>query len=193
MRLLRSLPDTELIECFNQGQEQAFDVLFCRYQTDVRNVIVHYVRDRLVTEDLSQDAFIRIYTSLKRGKYNEQGKFISWALRIVRNLCMDYLRKVAQRPASGPMLQDDCLCESACQNADNRLVAKQRQHHLSGLINHLPEDQKKVVYYRYYEDLSFKEISVRMNTSVNTSLGRMRYGLTHLRKQIKNCPVHAWQ
>lgn len=192
MRLLRNLPDTELIECFHQGQEKAFDVLFCRYQKDVRNVIAHYVRDRLVTEDLSQDAFIRIYTSLKRGKYNEQGKFISWALRIVRNLCMDYLRKVAQRPASGPILQEDCLCEPTHQNADHKMAAKQRQHQLNGLIDHLPEDQKKVVYYRYFEELSFKEISTLMNTSVNTSLGRMRYGLAHLRKQVSNQRSCLW-
>ena len=192
MRLLVKLSDTELIECFHQGQEKAFDVLFCRYQKDVRNVIAHYVRDRLVTEDLSQDAFIRIYTSLKRGKYNEQGKFISWALRIVRNLCMDYLRKVAQRPILGPMLQDDCLCTTENQDAGNKMATKQQQHRLNGLINRLPEDQKKVVYYRYFEELSFKEISALMNTSVNTSLGRMRYGLSHLRKQVTDRSSYLW-
>src|SRR4051812_33824545 len=96
MKILAHLSDKELIECLHKGYEKAFDVLFCRYKKNVRLVVLHYVKDKLVTEDLCQDAFIRIYTSLKTGKYNEQGSFLAWALHICRNLCMDHLRKASQ-------------------------------------------------------------------------------------------------
>lgn len=155
-----------------------------RYAKDVRHVIMHYVQDRLLTEDLSQDAFLKIYTSLKCGKYNEQGKFLPWALRIARNLCMDHLRKAVQFPPSEQMLHDGSLRTSPQENADYKLSAKQEEQRLNSFLNRLPDEQKKVVYYRYFEELSFKEIATLMNTSVNTSLGRMRYGLMHLRKQM---------
>jgi RNA polymerase sigma factor (sigma-70 family) len=177
MRRLLSLSDLELLQCFHAGQEKAFDVLLHRYQKDVRNVIQHYVKDRLLTEDLSQDVFLKVYTSLKRGTYNEQGKFLPWSLRIARNVCMDHLRKSAQLPPSGQILHDDYLCTDARHNAENKLILKQQEQQLTAIINHLPEDQKKVVCYRYYEERSFKEIARLMSTSVNTSLGRMRYGL----------------
>jgi RNA polymerase sigma factor (sigma-70 family) len=192
MRALQSLSDRELIECFHAGHERAFDVLFYRYGKDIRNVIVHYIKDRLLTEDLSQDAFLKIYTSLKRRKYNEEGKFLPWALRIARNLCMDHLRKASQLPALAHILHDDSLCNPQL-SAENKLCAKQRDQHLNTFISRLPEDQKKVVYYRYFEDLSFKQIALLMDTNVNTSLGRMRYGLAHLRKQIKYTPSYVWR
>lgn len=188
MRRLASLSDTELIAQLHAGHDKAFEVLLNRYAKDVRNVIMHYVQDRLLTEDLSQDAFLKIYTSLKCGKYNEQGKFLPWALRIARNLCMDHLRKAVQFPPSEQMLHHSRLCTSPQENADHKLSAKQQEQHLNFLLNTLPEDQKKVVRYRYFEELSYKEIAALMNTSVNTSLGRMRYGLMHLRRQMLNGP-----
>jgi len=188
MRRLASLTDNELIQSFSQGCEKAFEVLFARYKDDVRNVILHYIKDRLETEDLTQDAFLKIYTSLKRGKYNEQGKFLPWALRIARNLCMDYLRKGPRVNASQQVFSDKLFCTTTFCTAETTLIEKQQQRHLNVFINRLPEDQKKVVYYRYFEELSFKEIAALMNTSVNTSLGRMRYGLSHLRKQLQNRP-----
>ena len=193
MRRLLSLSDTELIAQFHAGHDKAFDVLLNRCARDVRNVITHYVKDRLLTEDLSQDAFLKIYTSLKAGKYNEQGKFLPWALRIARNLCMDHLRKAGQLPPSGQLLHDDKRCTSSREGADYQLSAKQEEQRLNALINRLPDDQKKVVCYRYFEELSFKEIAALMNTSVNTSLGRMRYGLAHLRKQMQGSPSPTWR
>lgn len=193
MRRLSSLADTELIEQLNAGCDSAFATLLRRYEKDIRAVIVHYVKDRLLAEDLSQDAFLKVYTSLKGGKYNEQGKFLPWALRIVRNLCMDHLRKAAQMPPAGRLLRDDLSCTSTQQNIEYKLTIKQQEQQLHAFINRLPDEQQKVVRYRFFEELSFKEIAVLMNTSVNTSLGRMRYGLSHLRKQIDKAPAFVWR
>ncbi len=193
MRHLANLSDTELIANLRNGQEQAFDVLFRRYHKDIRNVILHYTKDRLITEDLSQDTFIKIYTSLKGGKYAEQGSFLPWALRIARNLCMDYLRKESQFSRSAKIIHDDCLFTTANQGAEAKLSAKQQDQQLHRFINRLPDDQKKVVHYRFFEELTFKEIAGLMNTSVNTSLGRMRYGVMHLRKQVAQTPSFVWR
>lgn len=182
--LLLNLSDKELIEHLQAGNAKAFDILFSRYRKDVRNVIVYYVRDKEVAEDICQDVFIRIYTSLKHERYNEHGSFLPWVLRIARNLCMDHLRKVSRLPAMVNGLADNGWHPIVQNYAEKRMLTKQQQHHMNGLINNLPEDQKKVVYYRYFEDLSFKEISMLMNTSINTSIGRMRYGLERLRKQV---------
>ena len=193
MRRLLSLSDGELIESIRAGHDKAFEALLYRYENDIRNVIRHYVKDRLTAEDLSQEASLKIYTSLKSGKYNEQGKLLPWALRIARNLCMDHLRKAAQFPPVTKLCYDDYLSTYSNQNAEHRLTVKQQEQQLNAFIEGLPEDQKKVVHYRYFEDLSFKEIAALMNTSVNTSLGRMRYGLAHLRKQVNRSPALAWR
>lgn len=192
MRSMQSLSDTELIENFHGGDQRSFEALLGRYERDVRNVILHYVKERATVEDLSQDAFIKIYTSLKTGKYNEQGKFLPWALRITRNLCMDYLRRGVQHPVSGTLLHDNYVGTSTNQ-VENRLALRQREEQISTFINNLQEDQKKVIFYRYFEGLSFKQIATLMNTSVNTSVGRMRYGLMHLRRQVDNTPAYLWK
>jgi RNA polymerase sigma factor (sigma-70 family) len=144
-------------------------------------------------EDLSQDTFIKIYTSLKAGKYNEQGKFLPWALRITRNLCMDHLRRGVKHPVSGTLLHDNYVGTSTQQNAESSLALRQREEQMNAFINNLQEDQKKVIFYRYFEELSFKEIAILMNTSINTSVGRMRYGLMHLRRQVDGTPSYFWR
>ena len=193
MRRYNQLSDTELAHLLFNGQEQAFEILFTRYQPEVCKVIVHYVKDKVLAEDLSQEVFLKIYTSLKSGKYDEQGKFKPWALRIAHNLCMDHLRKAAQMPVA---LWDECSGvphTPAPVYTQCNMTAKQQAQRLNHLIESLPEVQKKVVRYRYFEELSFKEISVLMNTSVNTSLGRMRYALERLSKGVKQTPSLSWQ
>ena len=185
---MQNMSDSDLITQLFNGQERAFDILFCRYNKDVRNVVHHYVKDRVVTEDLSQDVFIRIYISLKQKKYNEQGSFLPWCLRIARNQCMDYLRKSAQFRVSENVIDHNSYITPHSQSAESCLVARQQEQQLSSLINRLSEEQKKVIRYRFYEELSFKEVASIMNTSVNTSLGRMRYGLMNLRKLAANSP-----
>ncbi|MBE7171331.1 MAG: sigma-70 family RNA polymerase sigma factor [Williamsia sp.] len=189
MRLLQSLTDTELIDHFHKGHKKAFELLFFRYKEDVRRVIIHYVKDATVAEDLSQEAFIRIYTSIENRKYNEQGKFLPWALRIVRNLCLDHLRKTAQLSPTVQIVYEEWAGATEQPNAEDNLVARQLQLQLFSLLNCLPEEQKKVVCYRYFDGLCFKKIASLMNTSVTTSVARMRYGLAHLRKQINESPA----
>jgi RNA polymerase sigma factor (sigma-70 family) len=186
MKIMQNMSDSELIKQLYNGQERAFDVLFCRYNKDVRNVIHHYVKDRIISEDLCQDVFIRIYTSFREKKYNEQGSFLPWCLRISRNLCMDYLRKAAQFRFSDGIIDNNRFVTPLSQSAENCLVARQQEQELNSLINRLSDDQKKVIRYRFYEELSFREVATIMNTSVNTSLGRMRYGLMNLRKLAVN-------
>ncbi len=190
---MHNLSDTELIESFHGGDERSFGVLLGRYERDVRNVIVHCVKDRSVMEDLSQDVFIKVYTSLKAGKYNEQGKFLPWALRITRNLCMDHLRRAVQHPAPCTLLHDNYVGTSTRYSIENNLALRQREEQMGAFINNLQEDQKKVIFYRYFEELSFKEIATLMNTSINTSVGRMRYGLMHLRRQVDRTPSYLWK
>lgn len=184
MTLLFNLLDTDLVERMGDGQEKAFEVLFCRYQKDVYRIVLHYLKNKTASEDLCQDIFLRVYVSLKEGKYNERGTFLAWLLRIAHNMCMDHLRKAARHEYSDNGVPENLLFTSPNTDAENRLVAKQRGQQLSVFIGRLPKDQKKVIYYRYFEELSFKEIATLMNASVNTSLGRMRYGLAHLRKHI---------
>lgn len=193
MRRIQHLSDTELIQSLLQGCEQAFEVLFHRYGADVRNVIVHYIKDRSLSDDLSQEVFLKIYTSLKGGKYDEQGKFKPWALRIAHNLCMDYLRKARQMRVTLCAEWGDAFSISTTLAPNCRLTAKQQEQQLNTMIERLPPEQKQVVRYRYFEDLSFKEISALMNTSVNTSLGRMRYALGHLNKQMQKVPSSSWR
>ncbi|MFL5741015.1 MAG: RNA polymerase sigma factor [Flavisolibacter sp.] len=185
MRILAQLSDKELIEEVYKGQEQAFEILFSRYKKDVRTIILRCVSNRLVTEDLCQDSFIRVFNALRKRNYNEQGNFRAWILCVARNLCMDYLRKSTQFNRSGIPLYDDCVSTTAGDCVENRMVMKQQEQQLLAFINRLPEEQKQVVHYRFFEGMSFKEISALMKTNVNTSQGRMRYGLAHLRKQVR--------
>ena len=193
MRKLIHLSDKELLQSLRNGHQQAFEVLFLRYKTDLQKVILHYVKDKVLTEDLLQDAFIKIYTSVCAGRYNDEGKFLPWSLRIAHNLCMDHLRKAKRLPSFQGEPKDEAHFVPTESCAETALIKKEQEQQLYQLIHHLPEDQKKVVAYRYYEELSFKEISEVMNTSVNTSLGRMRYALLHLRKQVNNNASFAWR
>ena len=190
MKILLTLSDSELIESLQAGHEKAFEILIQRYVKDLRSEIQRYTKDHLLTEYLSQDILIKMYTSLQQNKYNEQAKFLPWALRITRNLCIDYLRKKARFQQADKVLHDDCLFTTLSQSAESRLAAKQQEQLLQVFIKRLPDEQQSVVYYRFFEELSFKEIAELMNTSVNTSLGRMRYGLAHLRRLISNTPSY---
>ncbi|MDQ6608297.1 MAG: sigma-70 family RNA polymerase sigma factor [Bacteroidota bacterium] len=192
MKNLIALTDVELIRLFLSGDEKGFDVLFLRYKTDLTKVILYYCKDKFIAEDLVQDTFFKILSSLKNNRYHEEGKFLPWALRIAHNICMDHLRKNANTPPTTELFQGTVLYEST-HSAETKMVQDQLRNKIHLLIDRLPDEQKEVVYGRHFEELSFKEISSRMNTSVNTSLGRMRYGLTHLRKLIVNDAGFVWQ
>ena len=184
MKALSDLPDNQLIIMFRNGSENAFNMLFGRHKNELYSVILFYVKDTYLAEDILQDVFIRVIRSIKSGIYNEQGKFLPWALRVSYNLCLDHMRQAKRKPT---FLTDDYArwaIDGDDSGAENRMIRQQSEERMKYIMESLPEDQKMVITYRHFEDMSFKEIAQAMNTSVNTALGRMRYGMNNLRKLI---------
>ena len=184
MKILSQSTDQELIRHFLEGNEIAFKVLIQRHQKEIFNTVFSLVRDYNLAEDLCQDVYIRIIKSIRKGSYNEEGKFLPWALRVAHNICLDYLRKMKRTPYTKELTSSITVQYEEC--TDKKLLQLQMQQRMISILNNLPEEQKKVILFRHYEDMSFKEIASIMNASVNTTMGRMRYGLISLRKMIEN-------
>lgn len=178
--------DAQLVSAYMQGNENALSVLVTRHKEKIFSFIYSKVFDRDVAEDIFQDTFIKVIRTLKRGRYNEEGKFLPWVMRISHNLVIDYFRKNNRMPKfenNGDfnifsVLSDDAL------TAEKRIIKDQVASDVQRLIEELPEDQKQVLIMRMYKDMSFKEISEQTGVSINTALGRMRYALINLRKVI---------
>ena len=144
------------------------------------------MKDSYIAEDLFQETFIKIINNLKKGKYNEEGKFLPWVMRIAHNLVIDHFRKSNRIPKfdnSGEFNIFSVISDSSL-NAEKKIIKNQVEEDLRRLIEELPEDQKEVLVMRMYSDMSFKEISDKTGVSINTALGRMRYALINLRKVI---------
>lgn len=187
MRFFESLTDDELIERFQEADDSAFRALYKRHQPKIFQTVAYYIKDRTLAEDLSQEAFIKIVTSLRQGRYCEKGKFLQWALRLVHNHCLDYLRR-KNNTAYVPDFTDTVLTHLAVPSAEMTLINQQTAAQLNALVAKLSPEQKIVLHYRHVEELSFKEIAHLTNTSVNTALGRMRYAIGHLRTMTQNHP-----
>lgn len=187
MKQLLTHSDIELINCFQLGNERAFQVLYHRYQQKIFGTIMYYIKDPILAEDLSQEVYIKIITFIKSNRYNEEGRFLSWALQIAYSHCMDHLRK-KKRTSYVPDFFNTVLINVAVPSPEVKMMQDQVNSFLPTLVDQLSPEQKKVVYYRYYEEFSFKQIAELTNTSVNTSLGRMRYALMHLRNMTRNHP-----
>jgi RNA polymerase sigma factor (sigma-70 family) len=178
--------DALLVSAYINGDEKALSELIVRHKQRVYSFIYSKVSDRDITEDIFQDTFIKVINTLKRGAYNEEGKFLPWVMRISHNLIIDHFRKNNRMPKFAnngdfnifSVLSDDDL------NAERRIIKGQVEDDLRRLIQELPEDQKEVLVMRLYKDMSFKEISEQTGVSINTALGRMRYALINLRKVI---------
>ena len=184
----KSLSDAQLVSKYISGDENSLSVLINRHQSRLYAFIFSKIQDRDATDDVFQDTFIKVIHTLKRGKYNEQGKFLPWVMRISHNLIIDYFRKNKRLPKfknKGDFDVFSVLSDDS-PNAENKIVKSQITDHVRILLEELPEDQKMVIKMRIYQDMSFKEISENTNVSINTALGRMRYGLINLRKMIDN-------
>ena len=184
---IKSLSDAQLVKNYISGQEPALSVLINRHQQRLYGFIFSKVYDRDVTEDVFQDTFVKVIKTLKKGNYNEQGKFLPWVMRIAHNLVIDYFRKNNRMPKfknNGDFDVFSVLSDGAA-NAEHNIVDQQIANHVRLLLDELPEDQKAVIKMRMYQDMSFKEISENTGVSINTALGRMRYGLINLRKMIE--------
>ena len=184
---IKSLSDAQLVKNYISGQEPALSVLINRHQQRLYGFIFSKVYDRDVTEDVFQDTFVKVIKTLKKGNYNEQGKFLPWVMRIAHNLVIDYFRKNNRMPKfknNGDFDVFSVLSDGAA-NAEHNIVDQQIANHVRLLLDELPEDQKAVIKMRMYQNMSFKEISENTGVSINTALGRMRYGLINLRKMIE--------
>ncbi|MFM7218385.1 MAG: RNA polymerase sigma factor [Bacteroidota bacterium] len=184
------LEDRELVRLYQQGDQVAISHLVARYKSRIYTSIFFLVRNRELAEDLFQDAFIKIITSLKSDHYNEQGKFLPWALRIAHNLVIDHFRKEKQMP----MQRDredysvfDVLPVHG-RNASEQLIYEEKIAFVRSLIDRLPQEQREVVILRHYAGLSFKEISQQLNINLNTALGRMHYAVIKMREMVKKTP-----
>jgi len=186
MNKVLDLTDNELIQSFQEGNTRAFDALLDRHQERIYNTILFMVKDSYLAEDLIQEIFIKIIDNLKQRKYNEEGKFLPWALRIAHNFCVDHFRKVKRTPTIKTSDDQDLfeVINHADHSADYKMTRKQTHQNIQQLVDLLPEEQREIIVLRHYANLSFKEIATMTNCSINTALGRMRYGLINLRKMM---------
>ncbi len=180
------LNDNELIQLFQEGNTRAFDALIDRHQERIYNAILFMVKDSYLAEDLIQDIFNKIIHNLKLNKYNDEGKFLPWALRIAHNFCVDHFRKVKRTPTIKTSDDQDLfeVIKHSDHPADYKMTRSQTHRNIQELVDLLPEEQREIIVLRHYANLSFKEIAQMTNCSINTALGRMRYGLINLRKMM---------
>ena len=179
--------DATLINNYIQGDEKSLEKLIYKHKSKIYNFIFSKVLDRETAEDLFQETFIKVIKTLKNGAYNEEGKFLSWVMRISHNLVIDFFRKSNRMPKFEANSDDYDIFQfisDASPNAENTLINLQIVDDLKKLILELPGDQKEVLNMRIYRDMSFKEIAEATGVSINTALGRMRYAIINLRKMV---------
>jgi RNA polymerase sigma factor (sigma-70 family) len=184
MRGISSLSDYELIHSFQQGNTSAMETLVLRHKDRIFTSIQLLVKDKFLAEDILQETFIRIIDTLRGNRYSDEGKFLPWAVRIARNLCVDHFRKVKRKPTIQTSENRDIfdVIGFSEESMEDKVIRKQNHDRVRILLDQLPADQREVIVLRHYADLSFKEIAEMTNCSINTALGRMRYGLINLRK-----------
>ena len=184
MKCLNNLTDQQLIHLYMDGDADALATIVMRYKDKIYTSIYLLVKDKYLTEDIFQDVFIRIIDTLKGGRYTDEGKFLPWAMRIAHNMCVDHFRKVKRSPTIKTSDDRDIfeVLNFSEPGADQKMMAGQSHDRVRKMVDMLPEDQREVIILRHYADLSFKEIADLTKCSINTALGRMRYGLINLRK-----------
>ncbi len=186
------IDDQELVINYINGDESALAALIQRHKRRIFSYIMLTVKDRALAEDIFQDAFFKIIITLKKGNYNEEGKFLPWVLRITHNLIIDTFRRNKRMPTISGGFNDDgeefdifSVLNLKDGNVEEDIIQGQVRKDVRKLIEQLPMEQKEVLMMRHYYDMSFKEISEQTNVSINTALGRMRYALINLRKMIE--------
>ena len=178
------LSDQELVKNYLNGDNASFETLLTRHKSRVFAFIMSKIKNRDLSEDIFQDTFIKVINSLKKGKYNEEGKFVPWVMRIAHNLVIDHFRMQKKTRSIAPTKDFDIfdVISDNDKNAEENMIDDQISSDVRKLIEKLPEDQKEVLKMRYYRELSFKEIAEITEVSINTALGRMRYAIINLRK-----------
>src|SRR5919205_2176431 len=186
MNHLSKLSDHELINLFNAGNVNAFETLVLRHKDKLYSSILFLVKDKFLAEDIFQDVFIRVIDTVRSGRYTEEGKFLPWAMGIAHNLCVDHFRKVKRTPTIKTSEDQDIfeVLNFTEESPETKMIKAQSHSRIKDMLDLLPEDQREVIILRHYADMSFKEIANLTNCSINTALGRMRYGLINLRKMM---------
>ncbi len=178
--------DSQLVSLYQQGNEDAFEVLLHRHKSRIYTAIYLIVKDRYRAEDLLQETFIKAVNTIKGGRYNEEGKFLPWLSRIAHNMAIDSFRRRKRYPEI--VLEDGSgvfnSLAFAEDSAESLQIAQETQSRLRDFIKELPPEQKQVLIMRHYMDMSFQEIADKTSVSINTALGRMRYALINLRKKM---------
>ncbi|MGQ1891560.1 RNA polymerase sigma factor [Thermophagus sp. OGC60D27] len=185
---LKLLSDEELVKKFISGDARCIDLLIERHHQQIYSFIFLMVRQRDLAEDIFQDVFVKVIHSLRSGKYAENGRFLSWVMRIAHNLVIDYFRKKkSQKVVSNDQYSFDIFNNPMFSDytIEDKLVYEQMLSEVASLVEMLPNSQKEVVKLRHYFGLSFKEIAEETNVSINTALGRMRYALINIRKMME--------
>lgn len=188
MSKIPMMDDKDLVRLYQNGNQEAISELVNRYKQRIHSTIFFLVKKQELAEDLFQETFIKIITSLRKNHYNEQGKFLPWALRIAHNLVIDHFRKEKLMP-----LQHDTdefsvfdIMASNNRNASDQMIYDEKITYVRNLLEKLPFEQREVVILRHYAELSFKEISQMLNININTALGRMHYALLKMREIAQN-------
>jgi RNA polymerase sigma factor (sigma-70 family) len=186
MKFLTNLTDKQLIHLYMDGNADALATLIMRYKNKIFTSIYLLVKDKHLAEDIFQDVFIKVIDTLRSGKYTDEGKFLPWTMRIAHNMCVDHFRRVKRSPTVKTSDDRDIfeVINFSEPGADHTMMAAQSHEKVRKMIDLLPEDQREVIILRHYANLSFKEISDLTHCSINTALGRMRYGLINLRKMM---------
>lgn len=184
---LQEYSDQDLVKLYLTGDESVLEELLRRHKSKIYTSIYLLVKDQYLAEDIFQEAFIKVINTLRSGRYNEEGKFLPWVMRIAHNLVIDYFRREKRGPVITSADGTDVfnLLQFHEESAEDKMLREQTHYDLRTMIRMLPEDQKEVLIMRHYADLSFKEIAELTDVSINTALGRMRYALSNLRKMMK--------
>ena len=188
MNTLKSMTDEELVVCYAQGNNAAFDTLLGRYKSSVYSYIYYIVQDKELAEDIFQETFVKVIVTIKQGGYTENGKFKAWIMRIAHNLVIDSFRQersentISNDEVEVDLFNNRDLCEETIEDS---LVRRQVLSDVRKLVKHLPDNQREVLEMRYYQDLSFKEIADLTGVSINTALGRMRYASLNMRRMAE--------
>jgi RNA polymerase sigma-70 factor (ECF subfamily) len=180
------LSDQELISLYQNGDSEAISTLVTRHKDKIFTSIYLLVKDKYLAEDIFQDAFIKVIDTINGGRYNEEGKFLPWVMRIAHNLCIDHFRKVKRSPSIKTSDDRDIfeVLNFSEAGVDEKIMQGQSNARVRRMLDMLPQDQKEVIIMRHFADLSFREIAKLTDCSINTALGRMRYGLINLRRMM---------
>ena len=183
--------DSELIRSYLSGSEASLEVLIGKHQQRIFSYILVRIQDQDLANDIFQDTFVKVINTLRRGKYNEEGKFLQWTMRIAHNLIIDHFRREKRMPTMAPTDEFNIfdILKDGSLNVESTMIKEQIEADLHKLIEQLPSDQKEVLKLRHFSGLSFKEIADQTDVSINTALGRMRYALINLRKLMEKSQV----